>query len=219
MAQPTQVPETIAALQGKAGQSGEQSPSRRPASRRSILRLAGGVALSGAVSGALLSALPAGAQVPDPGPGGRRGDPNQFRDQMKARLKELLGAADDEWKILEPRIDKVQDLQQVSLSGRGMGLALLFGGRGGGFGGPGRGGGGRFNRDPGPPSSVQMKWQELQATIENKDAGPERYKAALTAYREARNQVQNDLLKSQNELRDLLTPRQEAILVALGTLD
>lgn len=186
-------------------------------SRRLILGVAGGALLSGV----MLSAPGVRAQVPGGpgGPGGRR-DPAQFREQMKAQLKELLGSTDDEWKILEPKIDKVQELQQVNGAARGMGMMRLMFNRGGpgGPGGPG-GAGGRFNRDQGPPATVQLKWQELQNVIESKEASPDRYKAALAAFREARAQAQADLLKAQNELRDLLTPRQEAILVALGMID
>jgi hypothetical protein len=44
-------------------------------------------------------------------------------------------------------------------------------------------------------------------------------KAAIARFREARRQKQADLLKAQEELRNLLTIRQEATLILAGMLD
>jgi hypothetical protein len=170
------------------------------------------------------AASPAFAQ-----PAGGRGDPAQFRQRMSDRLKELLGANDDEWKALEPKVFKVMDLQREANSGgRGMGMLMGRGGPGGGGGAAGgggagaaAGGGGRgFGGDPNaPPSAVMEKTRELQTTLENKDAKPDDLKAKLKALREARAKAKADLAKAQDDLRDLLTARQESALVMLGMLE
>jgi Spy/CpxP family protein refolding chaperone len=59
----------------------------------------------------------------------------------------------------------------------------------------------------------------LQTTLDNKDAKPEEIKAKLTALRDARNKAKEDLTKAQADLKELLTQRQEAVLVNMGLLD
>jgi len=55
------------------------------------------------------TAGPAGQAGPW-GQAGPRGnfDPAQFRQRMDERMKEALGATDEEWKVLQPKIEKVQ---------------------------------------------------------------------------------------------------------------
>src|SRR5205814_3579173 len=62
-------------------------------------------------------------------------DPAQMRERMMNRIKEQLGATDDEWKAISPKVEKVMTAQRESRGGG-------FGFGGGGFGGGGRGGGG-----------------------------------------------------------------------------
>src|SRR5689334_10941585 len=106
----THVPHTTrtAAASATPTASGASDGAPEP-SRRSILGAAG--AAGGALlAGVVLSAPHARAQVPQGLGGGRGGrDPAQFREQMKSQLKDLLGSTDDEWKILEPKIDKVSE--------------------------------------------------------------------------------------------------------------
>ena len=57
------------------------------------------------------------------GPGGGPGnfDPAQMRQRMTERMKEMLGADDQAWKVMEPRLMKVMELnRQASAGGRGM---------------------------------------------------------------------------------------------------
>jgi hypothetical protein len=179
----------------------------------------------------LLAAIAAPAmaqQQPAPGgggqggPGGGRFDPTQFRQMMNDRMKELMGTSDDEWKALQPRIEKVQQLQRDATNFGGMGLLMDFGGGGGGggrgrgFGGPGGGGGGGADRQP---SAAQLKNTELVDVVKNKTSSPEQLKEKLAAAKAARAQAKAELAKAQEELRELLTVRQEAVLTAIGTLD
>jgi hypothetical protein len=179
------------------------------------------------------------------GGGGRRGgfDPEQFRQRMNDRMKTALGASDDEWKVLQPKIEKVMTLQRQSSGGRGMGMLFRGGGgRGGpggggpggggpGGGGPGGGGGvaggggfggggGAFGGPGGPQddSPVAQKARDLQQSIEN-NAGADEIKAKLTALREARTKAREQLTQAQGELKELLTAKQEAALVVMGMLE
>jgi len=155
----------------------------------------------------------------DPGAGGNRPgrggnfDPNQFRQRMMDRMKETLGATDEEMKALAPRIEKVQTLQRDARGGGGMGGMFGRGGRGGpGGGGPGG------TAAPEPTTDTGKTSQALSKVLENKEAKADDIKAALQAYRDARAKAEAALEQAQKELREVLTVRQEAQFVMMGLL-
>jgi hypothetical protein len=159
-----------------------------------------------------LFALPTIAQNQ---PGGF--DPSQFRQRMLDRVKDALGASDEEMQALGPKIEKVFTLQMEM----NMGRAGMFR-RGGGQGGQNAAGGQAAPatpQDSQPTSALVTATRELQAALDNKDSKPEQIKAKLQVYRDAKVQAKADLTKAQGELRDLLTQRQEATLVMMGMLD
>lgn len=199
------------------------------------------------VLGATLTfgAITYGQQQPPEG-----GPPNfaQMRQEMMDRLKEAISASDDEWKVIQPRIEKVQDLQrQTGGRGPGMFLGPPPGGPGGpggadnanapqagrdnaggpGPGGPPPGGPDRVFLGPGgpggpggqTPSEVQQKQMDLRETLQAQDASPDEVKAKVTALREARARAKAQLAQAQEELRGVLSLRQEAVLVTFGMLE
>lgn len=141
--------------------------------------------------------------------GGGRGnwDPAQMRERMVNNLKEQLGTNDDEWKVIEPKIEKVvtaaRDMRPMGMWGR----------RGGGPGGGGPIAGAENN------SPVALAASELRQVLENKNASSADINAKLTALRAARAKAREDLTVAQNDLKSVLTPRQEAVLVGMGMLD
>ena len=164
---------------------------------------------------------------PPQGPGGPQFDPAQMRQMMEQRMREMLGATAEEWKVLGPRVMKVQELSRQSGGGPGM----MFGpmgrrGAGGpGAGGPGTGGpggdrpGGRgmgMNREL---TEVEKIQEELQTLLENTTATPEQVKQQVTKLRAAREKAKQELAKAQQDLRQVLTVRQEAQLILMGMLD
>jgi hypothetical protein len=191
----------------------------------------------------LLSSAALAQEQPPGGPGGPGGGPPDFaqmRQQMMDRLKDQMGATDDEWKALQPLIEKVQQLQRQT-GGRGGPGMFGPGGPGGprGQGGPPQGGpgggpdaqggpppggpGGPPNFGPGgpggPPSEVQQKQSDLRDTLQNKDAAADEVNAKLAALREARAKAKADLAKAQEDLKQVLGVRQEAVLVAFGIIE
>jgi hypothetical protein len=178
------------------------------------------------------------------GPGGRGNfDPEQIRQQIAQRMKERIGASDEEWSVLQPKVEKVMQLQRRTASGGGMGMLFGRGGRGGG--GPGGGdrgdrggdrgdrggdrgdrggdrgdrrgpGGGLFGGDDDSP--VAQARRELQRSIEA-NANADELKAKIAAFREARTKAREELTQAQQELRELLTMKQEAALVMMGMLE
>ena len=193
------------------------------------------VAIVTIVAGAWIQQAIAEEGRPPPPPGQRdqRGqrDPaemqqrmEQFRTQMADRMKQALGASDDEWKVLQPRIEKVQTLARATRGGGGMGFMMMGGQRGGPGGGP-------SDRPPSdrpqsdrpqsdrPQSEVEKTSEALQKVLENKDAPAAEIKTALAALREARAKARAELETAQKELREVVTVRQEAQFVAMGLLD
>ena len=161
-----------------------------------------------------------------PGQGGRRGgdrgpggfNVEEFRNRMNARIKEQLKATDEEWAVLQPLIEKVQNKQRDAMTSRGFGG--FFGGRGGGgpggdrgAGGGGGGGGDRGDRGGSPEA------QALRTAIESDSTSAEDLKAKLAAVREARKKAAAELEAARADLAKVLSVRQEAVLVSMGVLD
>ncbi len=154
---------------------------------------------------------------PNGGGGGGFGrgnfDPAQMQQRMMERYKEMLEfTSDDEWKAVAPRVQKVMEARRDTFAGMGRGMF----GRGprGGDNPPGDQGqqrrGGMFGA-PSPEADA------LQKAIESKASKAE-MKAALDKYVASRKAKQADLEKAQAALREVLTPRQEAIATLNGLL-
>lgn len=125
----------------------------------------------------------------------------EFRERMTQRLKEELGATDEEMKVLQPKLEKLNMARRDS---------------GGGFGGfRGRGG----DNDNETLSPAQQASRDLRTTLENKNASAEEIAAKLKAVREARAKAREAVATAQKELKEVLTQRQEAVLVNMGVLE
>lgn len=119
------------------------------------------------------------------------------RAQDRARTVEgykgQLGVSDTEWTIIKPRVEAVYDLvHPVVQFGRG---------------------------EARPTTPVDQARSELRRLLADKDATADQIKAGLTALRGANEKVRQDLAKARQDLRQLMTVRQEAVLVIGGLLD
>jgi hypothetical protein len=184
------------------------------------------LALCGMAAALLLTSNPAVAQNQGPGGrgGGQRGDfdPAQMRERMAERMKEQFGVTnDDEWKIISERIEKVAEARRGA--GVGASAAAAFG-RGGGRGpggpegapGAGRGQGGPGGRG-GFGGQASPEAEDLQKALDA-NASPEEIKAKLAKVREARIASEAKLKTAQNQLKEVLNTRQEAVAVLMGLL-
>lgn len=171
---------------------------------------------------ALCGVLRAGeGDAPAGGQGGNRQrgnfDPEQMRQRIMERLKETLAPSDDEWKVLQPKIEAVQKAQAEA---RTMGFGGMRGrGRGQG---PQTGipaGGAEAPAQREPRNDLERKSQELSALLEKKDSDPKTITDKLQELRDTREKARAALKKAQDELKELLTPQQEARLVMMGMLD
>ena len=153
------------------------------------------------------------------GRGGNGGtfDPAQMQAQQMERYRTALEPKDDdEWKILEERITKVVEAQQVTRSFATGGFGRGGGGRGGPGGPGGQGGnaqGGRGGRGGEPNADVAA----LTKAIEDK-APKDEIKAKLAKVRDARKAADAKLEMAQSDLQKVLSVRQEAVSMMMGLL-
>lgn len=151
--------------------------------------------------------------------GGGRGNPEDFRKMMADRLKTALKVSDEEWGVIQPLIEKVTTKQRDAGGSR-------FGGGGfqrGGGGTPGAGnaptastGGGDATR---PERAGTAEREALRTALENESTSPETLKAKLAAVREVHAKAVSELASAREELKKVLTVRQEATLVSYGILE
>lgn len=137
--------------------------------------------------------------------GDRRGfNPEEMRNRMFANLREQFEiTSDEEWNIIVERITKVMELRRSSM--------------GGSFRGGMPGGGGPDPRSRGSSASGNPEMDGLRSAVQAKATDAE-LKARLTRLRELRKETEQRVEKAQEELRAVLTVRQEAILVMFGLL-
>jgi len=141
-------------------------------------------------------------------------DPAIFRKAAMARymerLRQQLGATEEEWKVLGPKVEKLIAAQQEARAGVRGG-----GGGGGAVGRPGFGGG----TGSGEPSAVQEAASALREATRDPDVAARDTAIALRDYRAARDRARKRATEVEQELRELLTQRQEAILLMNGLLE
>ena len=166
------------------------------------------------------------AALAQPGPGGQgfgnRGgqDPQQIQRQMQQQasdtMKQELGASDEEWAVLWPKIQKVTDAQNASGSGAASAISSLsrmFGRQMGGR-------AGNINAMLGiKDSEMQIRMQDLQKALDNPQSSEVMIKQLLDAARQARDRARAQLAAARKELTELLTARQEAVLFQWGILE
>jgi hypothetical protein len=144
-------------------------------------------------------------------------DPAQMKQDMLDRLRDQMEIKDDqEWQAIEPKVSKVFDARRdvMAMGFRGMGGGRRRNNNGGDNGGNG-GDNARPRRNPfGEPSAAM---EALQKAIDDKAPTPE-IKTKLAAVRAEIKDKQARLLAAQEDLRGILTPKQEAIATVNGLL-
>lgn len=186
--------------------------------------------LSAAVLGlaVLSSTLPASAQEAEggrrrnreggAGPGGGQGnwDPAQMRQRMMERMREQFAVTDDaEWKLISERIEKVTTARTALNARGGFGFGGGRGGGPGGPGGPGGQGGGPGGGRGGMFGEVSPEQDALQKAVES-NAPAEEIKTKLAKFRASQKDKEAKLAKAQEDLRQVLSAKQEATAVLLG---
>lgn len=157
------------------------------------------------------------------------------REQEEQAMKQALGVDEAQWKIIEPKIEKVKSCRERASVNIGLPFSSNFvsstgspqgGGIGGGFqyqfGGSGNMSSGepsfqnQFNRRQ---TEGEKICQEFQALLDNPNASPEAIKQKMLELQRARANARKQLAQAQKELREVLTFRQQARLCLMGLLD
>ena len=134
---------------------------------------------------------------------GNRGnfDRSQIMERIMERYRENLGISVAEWKVVQPKVQAVMDNRISGTSG----MMSFFGGRG--------------SRGRGDSSTEKTPTSELRDLLEKDAPSKEEIKAKLAAYRADRKAREAKLNKAQEDLRQLLTLKQEAQAVLSGLLN
>jgi hypothetical protein len=134
-----------------------------------------------------------------------------FQARMLERMKETLEASDEEWKVIEPRVEKVLTLSRQTRVMAGFGQRFRPPQE--------QATGQQATGQQAEQTQVEKAQQDLRTVLENKQAKPEEIKQKLTALREAVEKAKQELAKAQQDLREILNVRQEAQLVLMGLLN
>lgn len=185
------------------------------------------ITLCGAAAALCLSAPAVLAQNDNGGPGGggfgggfgRGGnfDPAQMQQRIMDNIRDDLGFTNDtDWSAVQPLVQKVMDARRDV--GVGGGFGRLFRNRGGNGGGPGGGPGGNRRGGFFGGGQTSPETEALQQAIDN-NAPTAQIKAALERYETAQKAKQAKLTEAQDNLRKVLTVKQEAEATLLGLLE
>jgi hypothetical protein len=145
--------------------------------------------------------------------GGRRNfDPAQFQQRMMDNIKDQLGFTNDtDWSAVQPLVQKVFDARRDI--GFGGGMRMMFGrGRGN------RGGDQGGNRRRGMFGQPSPEAEALQTAIDN-NAPADQIKDLLAKYEASKKAKEAKLAEAQDNLRKVLTVKQEAQATLMGLLD
>jgi hypothetical protein len=139
-------------------------------------------------------------------------DPTQLVPMMVDRMRQsLVVTNEDDWSVISVKLQKVM---QFHFEEQIAGLSGVMKNMGGGMGGGG--GGLRFLTMLG--STPDPTEDALQQALDS-NAASAQLKTAMAKLRAVRKAKQDEKIKAQDELRDLLTIRQEATLLSMGILD
>jgi chromosome segregation ATPase len=108
-------------------------------------------------------------------------------------LKEQLGISDKEWPVIKPRLQAVYNLVHP--------VSQMMG------------------KNEAPKTELEQRSRDLRELLRDEGAAADQIKANLTAFRAAREQAAQELSKARQSLRQLMSLRQEAVLVLNGLLD
>src|SRR5262249_10750025 len=122
-------------------------------------------------------------------------------------VKKQIGASDEEWKVIGPKLQKVIAVRQM-LTGAGQGANAGFGVPPF-VGGPGGQGGGSVGSN-----AVSQARADLKTVLDDPQHTSAEVQEKVAAVRKAQQKVRGDLEAAQKDLARMLTAEQEAVLVS-----
>lgn len=124
------------------------------------------------------------------------------------QVKEVLASGDEEWRVLSARVERVINLERDLNAGKDQR-------------GPHEAKQKVYSPDDprSQPSEALDKARALNAMLLDPQTSAALIRQQIAAVREARARVRLELSAAQEQLRELLTARQEAALIIMGILD
>lgn len=168
----------------------------------------------------------------------------EAKEREAQAMKQALGADEQQWKVVEPKLEKVRTYRDEAFGGVGLpfssgGFTTQFGSppgqaSGGSFGG--FAGGFHFQNGEAPPGATvntSSNWRplgreptqvdricgELQILLQDQNARPDAITQKLDALRHARAQARKRWAQAQQDLREALSLHQQATLMMMGLLE
>jgi len=136
-----------------------------------------------------------------------------------ADVKKSIGATDEEWKVIGPKLQKIIAARQI-LTAEARGDA-----KGGAAPRPNEAPAGADAPRPAPPGGggesniITQAHADFKAVLDDPKHTKDDLREAAAAVRKAREKARTELVAAQKDLRQLLTEEQETILLGLGYLD
>jgi hypothetical protein len=156
-----------------------------------------------------------GDQRPGGGMGRGNWDPAQMQQRMMDGIKDQLGFTNDtDWSAVQPLVQKVLDARREADTGARL-MRSMFRNRGGNGGGDQ--GGGRRNRGGGMFGQPSPEEEALQKAVDD-NAPTAQIKDLLAKYQASQKDKQAKLASAEENLRAVLTTKQEAQATLLGLL-
>lgn len=121
-------------------------------------------------------------------------------------VHEQIKPTEAEWEVLKPRVDRVIRLYREVNSGRepkGVREPKAE----------------KLDDPATTTTEVHLKSRSLNEALYDNFTSASRLREHIAAYRAARDAAKQNLFRAQEELRQLLTTRQEAVLILMGLLD
>ena len=140
---------------------------------------------------------------------------------MDVATRLALGATEPQWEAIAPRLEKVRSLSESGHAGTGSYVRTD----------PADGASGRrkspatsrvrpgLYRDDGKSAEARALYQELVRLLRSGRAQPARITEKVARIRRIRATIQRQSAQAKQELRQVVTPRQEATLILMGYLD
>jgi hypothetical protein len=155
-------------------------------------------------------------------------DPSQIPQMMSNaqqrqldRIKSELAMSDDDFSAIQPMVQQLIENQMANRFRRAGGMLRPAGAAGANAGQQGqniRQALANYNFGQ-APSPLQDAIADLQNAVNDPDSSPDLIEAKLAAVRAARERQTQELQAVENQLRAVLTLRQEAVLTLSGLLD
>jgi hypothetical protein len=117
-------------------------------------------------------------------------------------LQQQLGASDEEWKVLAPKVERL--LKALENAGQGDTIAA-----------PGL----ALAAQPPAASAVGKALNDLRAAIASASTASSEFELKLKVLHDARDSATAEIVAARKDLLSFLTPHQEGVLVALGLLE